>query len=208
MDTRGVAGRHWSELDVSADTKRFEAAGVKGLLDSLNALFAQRHQSGDVTFYCTGDAGGCETAHELVLALRSDYLKALLRWADAAPGTRRAFSLASFPFTRPVLTALLEYLYTGACQLLTRARRSVEGGWEVLTQLNASLSTPQALCPSPALRMRWTCLRRLTTPPWMSAAIWLRTGCARRWVRVGQQRRPVPCWPCAPPGRDFTTTQA
>ena len=126
MDSRGDPCLALAKLSLSDDKQQRQVASQQQVLQTLNGqLFAQRKQSGDVTFYCAGDTG-CEAAHEMVILLRSDYLSALLsgRWATVVEqGTRRAVSLSFF--TRPVLTALLQYFYTGAPTFMRAA--SVEG---------------------------------------------------------------------------------
>ena len=142
MDTGVLSRAHWSKLSLPHQETTCEEKSTKRLLLTLNGrLFAQRHQFGDVTFFCAGETG-CETAHSEVLALRSgDFLQALLRWAqaDAQAGTRRAVSLSSF--TRPVLTALLQYFYTGAGHH-SSARHCWVSARRDSFELNASLSSP------------------------------------------------------------------
>lgn len=126
MDSRGDPCLALAKLSLSSDKEQRQAASQQQLLESLNGkLFAQRKETGDVTFYCAGDTGDrCEAAHAVVIVLRSDYLAALLsgRWATVVEqGTRRAVSLSFC--TRPVLTALLQYFYTGAPICSVRAAR-------------------------------------------------------------------------------------
>lgn len=172
MDTGVLSRPHWSKLSLPHQETTCEEKSARRLLLTLNGrLFAQRHQFGDVTFFCAEETG-CETAHSEVLALRSgDFLQALLRWAqaDAQAGTRRAVSLSSF--TRPVLTALLQYFYTGAGHH-SSARHCWGSARRDSFELNASLPVlfPQGPSPSRALRTPWTCCSPLTLPSWTSVA--------------------------------------